>query len=154
MVDIQEMSLHYFIHMCIVQASSVSTTSCIDHRVFIVSFLSKMNYFATRVGLFFHWKKKLTKRTKQFISSIKNLGENSLFNILTVFQMSDPAGTQYSGDICWVFPQSCNVRDIQGTFREYFKGKDFLISSRWKSCVCVKNVWFDNNKHWSFGKFQ
>ena len=154
MVDIQDMSLHYFIYMCILQASSVSTITCIGHRIFIVSFLSEMNYFATRVGLFFQWKKKLIKRTKQFISPIKNLGANSLFNMLSMFQIRDPAGTQYSGNIRWVFPQSCNVQDIQGTFREYFKGKDFLISSRWKSCFCVKNVWFDNNKYWSFGKCQ
>ena len=146
MVDIQEMSLHYFIYMCIVQASSVSTTTYIDHRVFKFSFLSKMNYFAT-VLVYFFSEKALIKRTKQFISLIKTLDKNSLFNMLTMFQMSDPAGKQYSGGICWVFPQSCNVRDIQWTFREYFKGKDFLISSRWKSCFCVKNVWFDNNQY-------
>ena len=51
-----------------------------------------------------------------------------------------PAGTQYSGNIPWVFPQRCNVWDIQGTFREHFKGKDFLKSSRWKSCFCFKSV--------------
>ena len=50
------------------------------------------------------------------------------------------ASTQYSGNIRYVFPQRCNVRDIQGTFREHFKGKDFLKSSRWKSCFCVKSV--------------
>ena len=51
-----------------------------------------------------------------------------------------PASTQYSGNICSVFPQRCNVRDIQGTFWKHFKGKDFLKSSRWKSCICVKSV--------------
>ena len=99
MVDIQEMSLHYFIYMCIVQASSVSTTTYIDHRVFKFSFLSKMNYFATVLVYFFSGKA-LIKRTKQFISLIKTLDENSLFNMLTMFQMSDPAGKQYSGGIC------------------------------------------------------
>ena len=42
---------------------------------------------------------------------------------------SFPPGTQYSGNIRWVFPPRCNVRDIQGTFREHFKGKYFLKSS-------------------------
>ena len=55
-----------------------------------------------------------------------------------------PAGTQYSGNIGWVFPQLCNVRDIQQTFREHFKGKNFSKSSRWKSCFCVKSLWFGN----------
>ena len=51
-----------------------------------------------------------------------------------------PAGTQYSRNILCEFPQRCNVQDIQGTFREHFKGKDLLKSSRWKSCFCVKSV--------------
>ena len=42
-----------------------------------------------------------------------------------------------------MFPQRCNVLDIQGTFREHFQGKYFLTNSRWKSCFCVKNVSFD-----------
>ena len=50
----------------------------------------------------------------------------------------NPAGTQYFGNICWVFPQRCNVLDIQGTFREHFQGKYFLTNSRRKSCLCVK----------------
>ena len=49
-----------------------------------------------------------------------------------------PAGTQYFGNICWELPQRCNVRDIQGTFREHFKGKDFLKSSQWKSFFVLK----------------
>ena len=36
--------------------------------------------------------------------------------------------------------QRCNVRDILGTFREHFKGKDFLKSSGWENCFCVKSV--------------
>ena len=56
--NIQWISLHYFIYMCIVPASSVSTSTCIDHNVFMVSFLSETNCFATLVvGLFFQWKK-------------------------------------------------------------------------------------------------
>ena len=66
----------------------------------------------------------------------------------------NPAGTQYSGNMRWVFPQRCNFQDTQGTFSEHFKGKDFLKSSWYKSCFYVKSVWFDNNKCWSFGKFQ
>ena len=46
---------------------------------------------------------------------------------------SYPGRRQYSGNTRWVFPQRCNVLDIQGTCREHFKGKDFLKSSRWKS---------------------
>ena len=106
MVDIQDMSLHYFIYMCILQASSVSTITCIGHRIFIVSFLSEMNYFATRVGLFFQWKKKLIKRTKQFISPIKNLGANSLFNMLSMFQIRDP---QPAHNIPGIFAE-CSLR--------------------------------------------
>ena len=53
-----------------------------------------------------------------------------------------PAGTQYSGNICWVFPQRWNVQDIRGTFREHFEGKYSLKISQWKSYFCVKNVWF------------
>ena len=41
----------------------------------------------------------------------------------------------------------------QGTFREHFEEKYFLKSSRWKCCVCVKSVWFDNNKCWSLANF-
>ena len=47
-----------------------------------------------------------------------------------------PADTQYSGNIRWVIPQCCDVRDIQWTLREHLEGKDFLKSSRWKSCFC------------------
>ena len=61
---------------------------------------------------------------------------------------------QYSGNIRWMFPQRCDAPDIQGTFREHFQGKYFLTNPRWKSYFCVKNVWFDENKCWSFGKFQ
>ena len=53
-----------------------------------------------------------------------------------------------------MFPQRCNVPGIQGTFREHFTGKKFLKSSGLKSCICVKSVWFDINKCWSFGKSQ
>ena len=56
------------------------------------------------------------------------------------FMKPYPASTQYSGNIHCVFPQGCNIRDIPGTFREHFKGKDFFKSSRWKSCFCVKSV--------------
>ena len=66
----------------------------------------------------------------------------------------NPAGTQYSGNMGWVFPQRCNFQDIQGTFREHFTGKDLLKSSWCKSCFYVKSVLFDNKKCWSFGKFQ
>ena len=48
------------------------------------------------------------------------------------------AGTQYSRNTWSGFPQRCSVQDIQGTFREHFKGKDLLKSSQWKSCFCVK----------------
>ena len=65
-----------------------------------------------------------------------------------------PAGTQYSRNTRWVFPQRCNVQNIQWAFSEHFKGKDLLKSSRWKSCFCVKSVWFDNSNCWSFDKFQ
>ena len=37
-----------------------------------------------------------------------------------------------------MFPQCCNVRVIQRTLKKHFKGKDFLKSSCWKSCFCVK----------------
>ena len=66
MADIQGTSLHYFIYMCIVQASSVFTITCIDQHVSKVSFLSEMNYFATLAGLFFRWKKS-TNKTYQTI---------------------------------------------------------------------------------------
>ena len=59
---------------------------------------------------------------------------------------NNPGSTQYSGDIRWVFPQQCNVRDIQETFKEHFEGMDFLKSSQWRSCFCVKAVWFYDNK--------
>ena len=52
MTDIQGTSLNNFFYMWIVQASSVSTTTSIDHPVFVVSFLSEMNYFAAFVGKF------------------------------------------------------------------------------------------------------
>ena len=34
------------------------------------------------------------------------------------------------------------------------KEKIFKKSFQWKSCFCVKSVWFDNKKFWFFGKFQ
>ena len=52
MAYIQGTSLDYVIHMWITQASSVFIAACTDHQVFMVSFLSEMNYFATRVGKF------------------------------------------------------------------------------------------------------
>ena len=58
----------------------------------------------------------------------------------TLLHGQNPAGTQYSRNTQWVFLQRCNVQDIQGTFREHFKGKDLLKGSRWKSCFCVKSV--------------
>ena len=65
MVDIQDTSLHYFIYVCIARASSVSTATCTDHHVFMVSFLSEMNYFVTLVGLFFHTLFHLSKISMQ-----------------------------------------------------------------------------------------
>ena len=52
MADIQGTSLNYFIYVCIVQASLISTTLCTDHHVFMVSILSEINYFATLVSKF------------------------------------------------------------------------------------------------------
>ena len=48
--------------------------------------------------------------------------------------------TQPARNISGIFAERCNVRHIQGTFWEHFKGKDFLKSSRWKSCFCVKSI--------------
>ena len=65
-----------------------------------------------------------------------------------------PAGSQYSRNIRWVFPQRCNVSSIQVTFREHFK-ENIKTKYFWlKICFCVKSVWFDNNKCRSFAKFQ
>ena len=66
-------------------------------------------------------------------------------SVLTL--LANLAGTQYSGNIRWVFHQRCNVSDIQRTFREHFQGKYFLTNFRWTSCV--KNVWFEESKCWS-----
>ena len=44
MADVQVTRLQYFIHMCIVKASAICITIFIDHRVFMVLFLSKMSY--------------------------------------------------------------------------------------------------------------
>ena len=63
-------------------------------------------------------------------------------------------GARYSRYIRGVLPQCCNIPGIQKTFTEHFKGKYFLKNSRSNSCFCVKSVWFDDNKCWSFGKFQ
>ena len=85
MADINSTSLHYFIYVCILQASSVPTTTCNDHHVFMVSFLSKMNYFGILAGLFFsNRKNKPIKRTEQFISPIKSIP----VNVLTCYQCS------------------------------------------------------------------
>ena len=85
MVDIQDTSLYFFVYSCIVQASSVS---CINNHVFMVSFLSEMNYFPTLVGLFFNGKNKPINRTEQFISPIKSLRANIFFNVLSMFQIN------------------------------------------------------------------
>ena len=84
MADILGTNLHDFIYMCIEQVSSISTTTCIDHHVFMVSFLSEMNYFAT-LAYFSNGKNKPIKGTEQFISLIKNLHANVLFNVLPKF---------------------------------------------------------------------
>ena len=52
-----------------------------------------------------------------------------------------PAGTQYSNNIRWVFPQRCNVPGIQGTFREHVKAKYFFKNSRWKRVVFALKVY-------------
>ena len=65
-----------------------------------------------------------------------------------------PADIQYSKIIPWVFTQRWNVPDIQGTFREHDKEKYCLKNYRRKSFFCVKSVWFDDNKCWSFGKLK
>ena len=44
MANIQDTKVQYFMHMCIVQPSSIFTTTHIDHNVFMALFLSKMNY--------------------------------------------------------------------------------------------------------------
>ena len=88
------------------------------------------------------------KNTSKRITNLKFL------NICTPPQHAFPAGMKYSENIRWVFPQRGNVSDIQGTFGEHFKGKYFLKNYRFKSCFCLKNVWLDDNKCWSFGKFQ
>ena len=65
-----------------------------------------------------HWKK------QQIYDQIQQILNDE------IIQPSDspyPAGTQYSGNIRWVFSQRCNVRDIQGIFREHLKGKELLI---------------------------
>ena len=46
-------------------------------------------------------------------------------SFITHFLGHLPTGTQYSGIIRRVFSQRYNVRDIQGTFTEHFKGKNF-----------------------------
>ena len=65
-----------------------------------------------------------------------------------------PADIQYSEISPWVFTQRWNVPDIQDTFREHDKEKYFLKNYWRKSCFCVKSVWFDDSKCWSFGKLQ
>ena len=60
---------------------------------------------------------------------------------------SYPSGTQYSGNIF------CNALGIQETFRKHFKGKYLKKKYQWKSCFCVKSVWFNDNKCQSLGKF-
>ena len=79
MVDNPGTSLHY---MCIVQTSSVSTAACIDHQVFMVSFLNEMNYFATLVGLFFN----KTYRTTYF--TYQKSPCKRFFNVLSMFQIN------------------------------------------------------------------
>ena len=74
--------------MCIVQARAVSTATCLDHHVFMFSFLSEINYFETLVGLFSDEKNKPIKHTEQFLSPIKNLRANILFSMLSMFQIN------------------------------------------------------------------
>ena len=72
-----------------------------------------------------------------FLISIDSI-LNMYFTFCDIFYF--PAGTQYSGNTRCVFPQRCNVPDIQGTFGEHLKEKYFHKSSRWKSRFCVKSV--------------
>ena len=54
---------------------------------------------------------------------------------------SVPAGTQYSENIRWVFPRSCNVPGIQGTFREYVKVKYIFLKILQGNVVFVLKVY-------------
>ena len=102
MADIQGTSLHYFIYKCIAQTSSVSARPCIDQHAFMVSFLSEMNYFATLPG-FSDEKIKPIKRTDQFISPIKNLRANVLFNHGSI----TPTGITYKKISCYMRDSAC-----------------------------------------------
>ena len=79
MGDIQDTSGHFFIYICIVHVSSVSTTTCIDHDLFMVSFLNEMNYLQQFLVYFYDRKSKPIKPTEQFISPIKYLRGNKDF---------------------------------------------------------------------------
>ena len=117
------------------------------HR-FIFSFFANQNFSRHRkTELLRKWITLVPQVTFHFMGCLVKVNALTLGNRF-------PSVTQYSGNIRWVFPQCHNVRDIYGTFREHFKEKNFIKSSPWKSCFSVKSVWFDNNKYWSFGKFQ
>ena len=68
-------------------------------------------------------------------------------------EISQPAGKVPKYSLSVPSALQC-LRNPGGTFREHFKGKNFLNISWWKSSFCVKSVWFGNNKCWSFVKFQ
>ena len=76
--------------------------------------------------------------------------QNPSFNILRKIPSQNAIFPEYSLSV----PQHCNIRDIQGTLWNILKEEIFQKSSWWKSCFCVKSLWFYNNKCWSFIKFQ
>ena len=75
MADIQGTSLHYFIYICIVQATSVSTKTTTFSWFY---FWAKWIILQHLLVYFSDGKNKPIKRTKQFISTIKNIPVNVL----------------------------------------------------------------------------
>ena len=65
--------------------------------------------------------------------------------------------TQLARNIPGIFTE-CSLSVVMfRASREYLENilnENIWKSSRWKSCFCVKSIWFDDNKCWSFGKFQ
>ena len=135
MVDTQDTTLHYFIYMRVVQASSVSTTTCIDHHVFMVSFLSEMNYFPT-LGLFFQWE-------KNQLNVPNNLFHLSKISIrmfyLTLYQFSGP--TSLDSFVYDSFVKKVIPKNILYFFNEHLFKQIFLKKPcRFRSVIKCKSI--------------
>ena len=133
-MDIQGTSLHYFIYMCIVQASSVSATTGIDHHVSWFHFWAKWIIMQHLLAYFSNEKNKPIKRTNLF--HLSKISVRKLLNMPSVFRINES-----SFFWLWFFCQKNYSKKFYITLTNTFGNKDF-----WKNRIAFEvllkvNLW-------------